>query len=128
LEDATAVVLEHLDDGNVYGVNKSGEIFIVKTSYTETNNKFYMAENLSMYIPEVKWTSQTSFAFSNNTIWVADGSEIWGFSDKGWKKKRDLGDNKIDSIFVYRNNLCVYINNDPFKPGRIKIVKLYGTG
>lgn len=123
-KNVTALKAKYLPDGNVYGVTSSGELFRISIQYTENNNKYYQADNISKNISETVFDSSTDIAFSNNTIWFSRDSDIYGFSRRGWTKKNVFGDNKILGIFTHKDSLCVIFYNEPMRTGRIAPVRL----
>lgn len=118
-KNVTALKAKYLPDGSVYGITSSGELFRISIQYTENNNKYYQAENISFNISETVFDSSTDIAFSNNTVWFSRDSDVYGLTRRGWTRKYTFGSNKISGIFTYKDQLCVAFYNEPFRLGRI---------
>ena len=115
------VVAKHMPNNNVYAVTSQGEIMMISIKYTEENNQYYQADNMSIRIPDIIFGSNTDIAFSNETIWFSRDNDVYGLTPEGWTKVNTFGDNKIAGIFTYRDELCVIFNNNPLMLGRVKL-------
>ncbi len=119
-KNATCVKAKWLPDGSVYAITSEGEIARISIQYTENNDKFYMAHNISHPISDVIFTHETDIAYSNNTIWFSRINDVYGFRRNGWMSRVSFGDNIIKGIFTYKDELCIIFNNGIPK-GRTKI-------
>jgi len=119
-KNVTCVKAKWLPDGSVYAITSEGEIARISIQYTENNDKFYMAQNISYPISDVIFTHETDIAYSNNTIWFSRINDVYGFTRNGWMSRVSFGDNIIKGIFTYKDELCIIFNNGIPK-GRTKI-------
>ena len=119
-KNVTCVKAKWLPDNSVYAVTSEGEIAKISIQYTQNNDKFYMAQNISYPISDVIFTHETDIAFSNNTIWFSRTNDVYGFSRNGWMERVSFGDNIIKGIFTYKDELCIIFNNGIPK-GRVRI-------
>ncbi len=119
-KSTNVVKAKWMPDGRVYAVTSEGEIMVVSVQYTENNNQYYQADNVSLVIPETMFGSNTDITFSKGTVWFSRDTDVWGLTKGKWTKINTFGDNQIAGIFTYRDELCVIFNNNPIPAGRTK--------
>lgn len=99
-------------DNIIFGLTDGNDIFALTVAFSDNGNPYVKCENLSGAIPCMQWDSNVDFAYSNGTIWVATGSEIWGFFNGGWTKKYEFSEKIIHSISSFRDRLAVSFDDD----------------
>ena len=99
-------------DNIIFGLTDGNDIFALTVAFADNGNPYVKCENLSGAIPCMQWDSNVDFAYSNGTIWVATGSDIWGFFNGGWTKKFEFSGKTIHSISSFRDRLAVSFDDD----------------